>query len=703
MRCNFLNPAVSQGYTSDLSMATSEKQLVRTTVEQKSSAPAAPTVTLEGEICNDLAVAEQREWLVTNGIGGFASGTVSGNLTRRYHGLLIAALNPPVGRTQLVAKVEEVSGYAGSTYSLATNRWNSGATEPRGYVHIRNFRLEGTVPVWQFALGDALLEKRIWMRQGENTTYVRYRVLRGTQGVRLRVAILVNYRDYHSTTHAGNWQMNIAPVADGIQVHAFEGAVPFRMLSAKGEWQPYQEWHRDCFLLQERYRGLDDHEDHLHAATLTVPLTQDESATLAFTTEPNIDKDGERALEAQQSHDSRAFSVWRNNTTKTAGLAPAWIRQLLLAADQFIVKRSLPDDPHGRSIIAGYPWFADWGRDTMIALPGLTIATGRPEIAKQILLSFSRYVDGGMLPNNFPDAGGRPDYNTVDATFWYIEAIRQYYEATQDRETLTALFPTLLQIIDGHLKGTRYSIHVDASDGLLYAGEPGVQLTWMDARVGGREVTPRIGKPIEINALWYNALHTLASLAPIAGKTAEPFAKMAKVAENSFLKFWNASAGYCYDVIDSPGIGADATLRPNQIFAVSLPKSPLTTEQQRSVVDMCAQRLLTPHGLRSLDPRHSAYQGHYGGNPAQRDGAYHQGTAWAWLLGPFALAHFRVYGDRNLALSFVELVGNQIHEHGLGTLSEIADGDAPFTPRGCIAQAWTVAEVLRVWHFLQSR
>ena len=682
-------------------MATTEKRLAA--LEQKSKASAGPTVTFGREICNDLAIAEQSEWLVTNGIGGFASGTVSGNLTRRYHGLLIAALNPPVGRTQLVAKVEEVADYAGSTYSLATNRWNSGATEPRGYVHIQNFRLEGTIPVWQFALGDALVEKRIWMRQGENTTYVRYRVLRGTQGVRLRAAILVNYRDYHSTTHAGDWQMEIAPVASGIEVHAFDGAVPFRLLSAKGEWQSHQEWHRDCFLLQERYRGLDDHEDHLHAATFTVPLAQDEPATLAFTSETKIDLDGERALEAQQSHHSIVFSVWQNNTAKAAGLAPAWIRQLVLAADQFIVKRSLPDDPDGRSIIAGYPWFADWGRDTMVALPGLTIATGHAEIAKQILRSFSRYVDGGMLPNNFSDVGGRPDYNTVDAAFWYIEAIRQYYEATQDRQTLIALFPTMLQIIDAHLKGTRYGIRVDESDGLLYAGEPGIQLTWMDARVDGLEVTPRTGKPIEINALWYNALQTLAGLAPIAGRTAESFVKMAKVVEKSFMKFWNSAAGYCYDVIDSPGIGADVTLRPNQIFAVSLPKSPLTTEQQTSIVDICTQRLFTPHGLRSLDPQHPAYLGHYGGGSAQRDGAYHQGTAWGWLLGPFALAHFRVYGDRNLALSFLEPLGKQVQAHGLGTLSEIADGDAPFTPRGCIAQAWTVGEVLRVWHFLQSR
>jgi len=680
-------------------MATTQRRPPRIAETTKESVES--TVSFGREVCNDLAVAEQREWLVTNGIGGFASGTVSGNLTRRYHGLLIAALNPPVGRTQLVAKVDEVADYDGNSYSLAANRWSSGAIEPRGYVHIQHFQLEGTVPVWQFAIGEALLEKRIWMRQGENTSYVQYRVMRSSQPLDLRVAVLVNYRDYHSTTHAGNWQMNVESIPNGIQVHPFEDAVPFKLFSAKGQWEPRHEWHRDCFLTQERYRGLDDHEDHLNAAAFGIQLSLEESVTLVFTSEPNVDLNGESAQEAQRSHDSQITSAWRK-TNSQAAKAPASIRQLVHAADQFIVKRPLQDNAQGCSIIAGYPWFADWGRDTMIALPGLTIATGRPEIAKQILLSFSRYVDGGMLPNNFPDGGGRPDYNTVDAAFWYIEAIRQYYEATQDRETLAALFPTLLQIIDGHLKGTRYSIHVDASDGLLYAGEPGVQLTWMDARVDGREVTPRIGKPIEINALWYSALETLARLAPVVGKLAEPFAKMARVVEKSFAKFWNASAGYCYDVIDNPGVSSDPTLRPNQIFAVSLPQSPLTAVQQKSVVDICARRLLTPHGLHSLDPRHPAYQGHYGGSPAQRDGAYHQGTAWGWLLGPLALAHFRVYRDRQLALSFLEPLCQQIQAHGLGTLSEIADGDAPFSPRGCVAQAWTVAETLRAWQVLQS-
>jgi predicted glycogen debranching enzyme len=364
------------------------------------------------------------------------------------------------------------------------------------------------------------------------------------------------------------------------------------------------------------------------------------------------------------------------------------------------VKREVPDAPkdsEGKSVIAGYHWFGDWGRDTMIALPGLTLITGRADIAKQILTSFARYIDGGMLPNNFPDAGGKLEYNTVDAGLWFFEAVRQYFAATQDAETLAKLFPVMAQMIDAHVAGTRYQIHVDQIDGLLYAGEPGLQLTWMDAKVGDWVVTPRIGKPVEINAFWFNALDTMAGLAPAAKQSAEPFAKLAERAKQSFAKFWNNSGGYCYDVIDAPGIGNDAALRPNQIFAVSLPQSPLPAEQQKAVVDICARRLLTSYGLRSLAQSESGYQGHYGGGVRERDGAYHQGTVWGWLLGPFVLAHLRVYADRAAAMSFLEPLGKQIHSHGLGTLSEIFDGEAPFTPRGCIAQAWTVAEVLRAW------
>ena len=478
------------------------------------------------EICGSLDIAEQREWLVTNGIGGFASGTVSGNLTRRYHGLLIAALHPPVGRTQLVAKLDETVHYVGIEYALATNRWLSGAVEPKGYLNIESFRLEGITPIWQFALGEALVEKRIWMSQGENTTYVQYTLLRGGQPLELKLKALVNYRDFHSSTHAGDWQMKVEPVEKGVQINAFDGATPFYLLSAEAEFETRHEWHRACFLPQERYRGLDDHEDHLLAALFSTELALNQSVTLVFTTNADEQLDGSRAWAEHAAHENKLFAKWASHDAQAASSAPDWAKQLILAVDQFIVKRSLPEEADGRSIIAGYHWFGDWGRGTRIALPGFTLTTGRVDIAKKVLLAFSRYVDRGMLPNDFPDASGQPECNTVDAALWYFEAVRQYFAVTQDKATLVKLFPVPKEMTKAHLKGTRYQIHVDELDGLLYAGEPGVQLTWVDANVGDWVVTPRIGKPVEINTLWYNALETMAALAPEAGRPGEPFAKM---------------------------------------------------------------------------------------------------------------------------------------------------------------------------------
>jgi predicted glycogen debranching enzyme len=666
----------------------------------KKDTPQNAEVQFGREVCGVLDVAEQREWLVTNGIGGFASGTVSGNLTRRYHGLLVAALQPPVSRMQLVAKLDENARYDGADYALGTNRWASGAIEPHGYVHIESFRLEGTSAVWRFAIADAILEKRVWMLHGENTTYVQYTLLRGSQSMELELRTLINYRDFHSNTHAGDWRMKIDAVKSGLQITAFEGAIPLYLLSADAQVEARHEWCRDYFLQLEKYRGLDDRDDNLLAAVFRATLETNQSVTVVFSTNANTALDGNAGRLQNAKREADLLAQWSSADVPAASTAPGWVRQLILAADQFVVKREMagtPEDRDGKSIIAGYHWFGDWGRDTMIALPGLTLATGRADIAKTILLLFARYIDGGMLPNNFPDAGGRPEYNTVDAALWFFEAVRQYFAATQDTETVVGLFPVMAQMIDAHVAGTRYQIHVDQADGLLYAGEPGVQLTWMDAKVGHWVVTPRIGKPVETNALWFNALETMASLAPAAKQSAEPFANLAARAKQSFGKFWNSSAGYCYDVIDAPGLANDAALRPNQIFAVSLPQSPLPAEQQKAVVDICARRLVTSYGLRSLAQSESVYQGHYGGGVRERDGAYHQGTVWGWLLGPFVLAHLRVYNDRAAAMSFLEPLGKQIHSHGLGTLSEIFDGDAPFTPRGCIAQAWTVAEVLRAW------
>ena len=649
------------------------------------------------EICGDLTAAESREWLVTNGIGGYASGTIAGNQTRRYHGLLVAALQPPVGRTQLVSAIDEIVHYTGADFSLATHRWASGAVEPQGFLLVEDFHLEGSTPVWTYALADALLEKRIWMRQGENTTYIQYTLVRGSGALEMELKALVNYRDFHSLTHAGDWRMNITPIDRGVKVQAYDSATPIYLKSSAAGCEPRHEWYLGCYFAAETERGLSDQEDRLFAALFRTKLEAGSSATFVLTTEATASLDGETARAERANHDVKLFQEWQEKNEALAGEAPSWIWQLILAADQFIVKRSLPEEPEGLSIIAGYHWFGDWGRDTMIALPGLTLATGRAGVGGQILLAFSRYVDGGMLPNNFPDAGGKPEYNTVDAALWFFEAVRQYFAATQDAAILPKLFPVLAGMIDAHIAGTRYNIRVDVADGLLYAGGPGVQLTWMDAKIGEWVVTPRTGKPVEINALWINALGTMAGFARLFGKPSEAYERLAAKAKQSFQKFWNADSHCCFDVIDSPSIGNDASLRPNQIFAVSLPVTTLTPEQQKAVVDVCARRLLTSHGLRSLAPDEPGYSRHYGGSPRDRDAAYHQGTVWGWLLGPFALAHYRVYQDREAALRFLEPLGHQIYASGLGTLSEIFDGDAPFTPRGCIAQAWTVAEVLRAW------
>jgi len=654
------------------------------------------TIEFGREICGMLRTAESREWLVTNGIGGYASGAIAGSLTRRYHGLLIAALNPPLGRTLLVTKLDETVHYNGQFFSLFTNRWTDGTVSPEGYHHIERFFLDGTIPVWQFGLSDAQLEKRIWMQSGSNTTYVQYTLSRATQPLQLTLEALVNYRDYHGSTQSNGWQMSIEAIAQGIQVTAYPGATPFYLLSNSAQVTPAHEWYYNFDLTAERDRGLSDREDHLHAATFTVTLNPETSFTLIASTEPQPDLDGENALKLRIAHEQKLAQLFAISRPIHAETPPDWIHRLVLADDQFIVDRPSSNDPAGKTIIAGYHWFGDWGRDTMISLPGLTLSTGRPEIARSILRTFAQHVDQGMLPNRFPDAGEIPEYNTVDATLWYFEAIRQYYAATEDEDLLRDLFPALAEIIDWHCRGTRYNIHLDAADGLLYAGTAGVQLTWMDAKVGDQVITPRIGKPIEINALWYNALRTMAKFARQIGKPHQEYEAIADRTLAKFSRFWNETAGYCYDVIDSSD-GADDSLRPNQIFAVSLPQSPLTPLQQQRVVDVCGQMLLTSHGLRSLSPNHPHYAGHYRGNGAERDRVYHQGTVWGWLLGAFALAHLRVYNNPAQAQKFLEPMANHLTTHGLGNLSEIFDGDAPMTARGCIAQAWTVAEVLRAW------
>ncbi len=639
--------------------------------------------------------------LMMRALAGYASGTIAGSATRRYHGILLAALQPPVGRMQLVAALDEIVSYAGANYELATHEWASRVIAPQGFQFIESFRLDGTIPTWVYALNDARLEKRIWMRQGENTTYVRYTLLKASSPIQFIAKALVNYRDFHSSTHAGDWRMRIEPALHGVRVLAYDGTAPFYLQSADALIEPQHIWYRDCFFKAEHDRGLDDREDHLFAAQFSAELEPGKSLTLVFTTEENTLLDGDSALSEQMAHEAGVLETFLDSSPGSAAdSASAWLQQLVLAADQFIVKRAIPGNSDGHSVIAGYHWFGDWGRDTMISLPGLSLPTGRPEFARDILLAFSKFVDGGMLPNNFPDSGGKPEYNTIDASLWYFEAVRQYFEATRDAATLHQLFPVLAAMIEAHVAGTRYNIHVDPADGLLYGGGPGVQLTWMDAKIGDWVVTPRTGKPVEINALWINALESMIQFSGALKLPSTRYEALGAPAEASFAKFWNSARNHCYDVIDSPGIGNDASLRPNQILTVSLPFTPLTPSQQKFIVDICNAELLTPFGLRSLGPHESGYIAHYRGAPRERDAAYHQGTVWGWLLGPFALAHFRVYQDKAAALRLLEPLAQAISVYGLGSLAEVYDAEPPHTPGGCIAQAWTVAELIRAWKLL---
>jgi predicted glycogen debranching enzyme len=650
-------------------------------------------------VCGNFERAVTHEWLVTNGMGGYASGTVGDLNTRRYHGLLMAALSPPVGRTLLVAKMDATVRYGSKTTHLSCNEFVDGTVAPHGYLHLESFFLDGTVPVWHYALADALIEKRVLMAPGQNTTYLHFRVLRASNTLEFELMPLCTYRDYHSHSHGG-LDMHISEIRNGFKVHAFQEAHPYRVICNGAKFVADPAWYWNFKHRMETARGMDDSEDLFCPGRFTLTLDEGQDATCVISAESAVPKKF-AVVSAQIRESSQAL------LDVLPADAPLWIKQLALATDQFIVYRYHDNHPVGKTVIAGYPWFGDWGRDTMIALPGLTLALQCFDMAASILRTFASHISEGMLPNRFPEHDETPEYNTVDATLWYFHAVDQYTRRSGDIVLAKELYPVLADIIACHRKGTRYGIKVDARDGLLAAGEDGAQLTWMDAKIGDWVVTPRIGKPVEVNALWYNALAVMADLSKQLGKKkpADEYRKAAAQVRSSFQqRFWNDEQSCLYDVIDgaegvpdSDGRKVDPRLRPNQIFAVALPNSPLDQEQQKSVVDVCARELLTSHGLRSLAPDQPGYVPYYRGNPMQRDAAYHQGTVWAWLIGPFVDAHYRVYRDADKARSFLEPLGLHLGEACVGNVSEIFDAEPPFAPRGCFAQAWSVAEVLRAW------
>jgi predicted glycogen debranching enzyme len=658
-----------------------------------------PEVNLGRSVCNRYETAAEFEWLVTNGIGGYAAGTVAGSLTRRYHGLLIGALEPPIQRTLLLSKLDETITYLGENLPLFVNHWASRVIEPAGHHHLDRFHLEGSVPVWTFGIRDAVLQKRVWMVPGENTTLIRYDNLRSSSPIHLSLETFINSRDHHETTRAGDLALDLSVVSDGFAAKVVDQDLRFFIKAPGAQLTLDPVWSSGYYLAVEDYRGLDPLDDHLRGGTFVADIKSGAAFSVIASTAERADTDSARSYAVRRAHENKLLASAQTLNGVKAG--ETWVQQLVLAADQFIVTRATAEDPEGRTVLAGYPWFSDWGRDTMISLPGLSLATGRPEIAARILATYARYVDQGMLPNRFPDDGEAPEYNTVDASLWYFEALRAYIDQTGDLKLLDSLYPTLQAIIAWHLDGSRHGIMVDPDDGLLQAGEPGVQLTWMDVKIGDWVVTPRTGKPVEINALWFNALTTMEAFSSQLGLNGKEYQEMAAWVKQRFDRFWMEEAGYCYDVLDGPD-GDDPSLRPNQLIAASLINSPLIRARRKSVVDLCARELYVPQGLRSLAAQEAAYTGAYGGDQAQRDAAYHQGTAWAWLLGPFLEAHWRVYQDKNSLLGYFQPILANLHSHGLGTLSEIFEGDPPYTPRGCFAQAWSVAEVLRIWSLVNG-
>jgi predicted glycogen debranching enzyme len=639
------------------------------------------------DLCGNLEAATRREWLETNAIGGFASSTLPGINTRRYHGLLVAATKPPVGRLVLLSKLEETVIIDGDAFDLCSNQYQD-VVHPTGYRYLKQFRLD-PFPILTFEVHGVRIEKTVFMVQGENTTVVQYEIKSAgkARNVSLELRPLLAFRDYHSLTHENDALDRRVNVQPGVATFSpYPGLPALHLAHDSATVENTGDWYRRFKYDLELERGLDYQEDLFNPCVFRFDLGTLKRATVIASTER---RDVASAALYRRNEVSR-----RRQTSLASPIADDFVSALHAASEQYIVSRG-----DHKSVIAGYPWFSDWGRDTMVALPGLTLPGRRFEVARSILQTFARHVDRGMLPNCFPDAGETPQYNTVDATLWFFEAIRSYVTYTGDLEFVRGLFGVLNDIINWPVRGTRFGIKVDANC-LLYSGEAGVQLTWMDAKVGDWVVTPRRGNAVEIQALWYNALCIMEDFAQRLGDESgrKRYGGLATLVRWSFNRqFWNEKGGYLYDVVNA--CVPDASIRPNQIFAVSLPYTMLRPERAMLVVDVVQRHLLTPYGLRTLAPGDPEYRGRYTGGPYIRDGAYHQGTVWPWLMGPFITAYLRVNGGspaaRQQAEAWLSSLKDHLSDAGVGHISEIFNGDPPHRPVGCIAQAWSVAEVLR--------
>ncbi|MCD8485788.1 MAG: amylo-alpha-1,6-glucosidase [Desertifilum sp.] len=653
--------------------------------------------TLDG-MSQRMDTLDTREWLLTNGLGGFASGTISDARSRTYHGWLMAALNPPGDRTLLLSHLEASLEIGERVWALGTNFWQGGEVSPLGYRLLQDFQAY-PYPCWQWGEGNWQLKRGLWMPHGwgkgaQNQILIRY-TYQGTEAAVLRLRLLIGDRNFHHQ-QSGDVGMTFTQVPhpqhlDLQAMHKDRPGTPWQLAWSAGEYSVDEFWYWNYYYPEERQRGLGDREDLYSPGYLTVRLQPGESVTLIAQTGNNVKlADFDNAVAAEQQ---RLENLFAGIQPKIKIAESVWA-QLLKASDAFIAYRASIDGP---TAIAGYPWFNDWGRDTLIALPGLALATQRYELARGLLDTFGRYCKQGLIPNTFPDADSEPLYNSIDAALWWIETLGLYLEATQDWDFLEQHYPTARQIYKGFTAGTLFHICRDAADGLITWQGSGIAITWMDAVLDGEPITPRQGKPVEINALWYSALCWLSAWAQRLGDTnrAARYQQHAHTVERSLSKFWNRSQGYFYDTI-APDDRPDPRIRPNAIIALSLQHCGFSQQQARSVLQVAQQRLLTPYGLRSLDPQDPAYQGTYIGDRHYRDRAYHQGTVWSWLIGPFVRSWRRFYPNEPLPVDLQPLLDHFQSQACLGSVSEIFDGDSPHSSQGAVAQAWSVAELIRI-------
>lgn len=643
------------------------------------------TIHLSGSECQSFESSITREWLVTNGLGGYASGTVAGPNTRRYHGLLIAALRPPLERVLLLAALDE----AFDGEPLSAHEYWDGTISPKGYLSIEELRLDGMLPRFRWRVAGRLIERRTWMDDRQNRTVISYRILAGKPGT-LRIRPLFAHRaadlQRHERTPAiadrspRGWRIELG------------GLTSYFETDPIGDVTEVPAWYDRVLHRAERERALDDEETVYTPGYVDLPLRPGRPAVIIAGVEPIL------AGWSPARSLATARRVQREALQRLPGNAKPLGRQLALAASQLRVERvsehAGADPGRQRTIIAGYPWFADWGRDTMIALRGLTLAAGYPDDARLILQTFISHLDQGMLPNAFHDPGQPTEYNTMDATLWLFQALHHYLVVTDDWPFVRDQVPALEDVIRWHVAGTRFDIHMDPRDSLLAASPPGYGLTWMDAKDQDWVVTPRHGKPVEIAALWYNALRLLGEWKDRCGPTAMPYRDMAESARNSARdRYWYEAGGYLYDVIDGPD-GDDPSLRPNQLVALGLVHPLIEGDRARAALDRVTAKLLTPYGLRTLSPDDPRYERHFGGDHRSRDAAYQMGITWPWLLGPYLDAHRRIHNDPDAAARILAPFIEHLREAGLGTVSEIFEPEPPYRPVGAIAQAWSVAELL---------